>query len=312
MSELEVMMRGTTTLVAATVLAASLAGASLTVRRLDRLRAGATAEEALYVPSPKILRRMSLGYTGLLADIYWTRAVQYFGGHHHVRSEQYKLLEPLLDIATTLDPHLTVAYEFGATFLAQKPPEGAGDPNAAVRLVERGVRENPSAWRLYYNLGFIHYFERHDYAAAAAAFERGSQVPGALPWMKVMAAHMAQHAGDFQTARFLWSSLYQTTESEDIRANAAKHLRALRVDEEVSLLEKLVAGFHQRTGHWPATWAEMVAAGYLRGVPVDPTREPYRLAPGGQIFVQVPEDFPFITQGLPAEEPSNRPQTESK
>jgi hypothetical protein len=304
--------RGTTALVTALVLAASLAGATVTVRRLDHLRVGTATGEALYVPSPKILRRMSLGYTGLLADIYWTRAVQYFGVHHYVRSKQYKLLEPLLDIATTLDPHLVVAYEFGAVFLAQKPPEGAGDPNAAVRLVERGVRENPAAWRLYYNLGFIHYFERKDYSAAADAFERGSRVPGALPWMKVMAAQMSQHAGKIGTARFLWLNLYQTTESEDIRVNAAKHLRALQVDEEVALLEQLVAGFHQRTGSWPANWAEMVAAGYLRSVPLDPTRKTYRLAPGGKVLVQVPDDFPFITQGLPGEEPSNRTPPESK
>lgn len=300
-------------LVVALVLAACLAGASLTVRHLDHLRAVATAEEELYVPSPKILRRMSLGFTGLLADIYWTRAVQYFGEHHHMRSRQYKLLEPLLDITTTLDPHLTVAYEFGATFLAQKPPEGAGDPNAAVRLVERGIRENPSEWRLYYNLGFIHYFERKDYAAAADAFERGSRVPGALPWMKVMAADTSQHAGDLQTARFLWSSLYQNAENEDIRANAAKHLRALQVDEEVSALEKLVSVFHERNGRWPANWPEMVTAGYLRGVPLDPTRRAYRLGPDGRVLVQVPEDFPFITQGLPPEaETSNRQQSESK
>jgi len=296
---------------AALVLASCLTGAGLTVRHLDHLRAGATAEEALYIPSPKILQRMSLGYSGLLADIYWTRAVQYFGTEHHMRSMQYKLLAPLLDIAATLDPHLTVAYEFGATFLAQKPPEGAGDPDAAVRLVERGVRENPSEWRLYYNLGFIHYFERKDYAAAADAFERGSRVPGALPWMKVMAAQMSQHAGDLQTARLLWSSLYQTTENEDIRANAAKHLRALQVDEEVVLLEKLTAGFHERTGRWPANWVEMAGAGYLRGVPLDPTRRPYRLAPGGRVLVQVPQDLPFITQGGPPE-PSKRPQNESK
>jgi len=305
--------RGATTVVAAVVLATTLAGASMTVRRLDHLRSRANAAEALYVPSPKILRRMSLGFTGLLADIYWTRAVQYFGEHHHMRARQYKLLEPLLDIATTLDPHLTVAYEFGATFLAQKPPEGAGDPEAAVRLVERGVRENPSDWRLYYNLGFIHYFEREDYAAAADAFERGSRVPGALPWMKVMAADTSQHAGDLQTARFLWSSLYQTTESEDIRANAAKHLRALQVDEEVSALEKLASAFHERSGRWPTNWAEMVAAGYLRGAPLDPTRRGYRLAPNGQVWVQIPEDLPFITQGLPPEaETSNRQRGESK
>ena len=305
--------RRTTTLLAVVLLAASLAGAGLTVRRLDHLRVGATAEEALYVPSPQILRWMSLGYTGLLADIYWTRAVQYFGSHHHVYSRNYKLLAPLLDIATTLDPRLVVAYEFGSIFLSQKPPEGAGDPEAAVRLVERGVRENPSEWRLYYNLGFIHYFERKDYAAAADAFERGSRVPGALPWMKVMAAQMSQHAGDLQTARFLWSSLYQTTENDDIRANAAKHLLAMQVDEEVSALETLASTFHGRAGRWPANWAEMVAAGYLRGVPLDPTRRSYRLVPGGRVLVQVAEDLPFITKGLPpGQEPSNQQQTESK
>jgi hypothetical protein len=305
--------RKSTVLIAATVLAASLAGASLTVHRLDHLRAGATAEEALYVPSPKILRRMSLGYSGLLADIYWTRAVQYFGTEHHAGSREYKLLDPLLDITTTLDPHLVVAYEFGAVFLAQKPPEGAGDPDAAVRLVERGARENPSAWRLYYNLGFIHYFERHDYSAAANAFERGSRVPGALPWMKVMAAQMSQRAGNLQTSRFLWSSLYETTNNDDIRVNAVKHLRALQVDEEVSVLEKLAVGFHERTGRWPANWGEMVAGGYLRGVPLDPTRRPYHLTPGGRVLVQVAGDLPFITKGLAEEpQPSHQQQTESK
>jgi len=303
--------RKSTVLVAAIVLAVSLAGAAVTVHQLDHLRARATAEEALYVPSAKILQGLSLGYNGLLADIYWTRAVQYFGTEHHLRSREYRLLEPLLDITTTLDPHLTVAYEFGATFLAQKPPEGAGDPDAAVRLVERGVRENPSAWRLYYNLGFIHYFERRDYAAAADAFERGSRVPGAYAWMKVMAAQMSQHAGNVQTARFLWSSLYETSDNDDIRANATKHLLALQVDEQVALLEKLVAGFQQRTGHWPANWTEMAAGGYLRGVPLDPNRKPYRLTPGGRVLVQDPEDLPFITQGL-AEEPSQQQPNESK
>ena len=295
--------RRRTVFVAALLLVGSLACAALTVRHLDHLRANATADEALYVPSPKFLQRVSLGYTGLLADIYWTRAVQYFGQQHHLNSKNYKLLPPLLDITTTLDPHLLVAYEFGATFLAQKPPEGAGDPDAAVRLVERGVRENPSAWRLYYNLGFIHYFERKDYTAAAEAFERGSRVPGAYPWMKVMAAQMSQHAGDLQTARLLWSSLYQTTENDEIRANAAKHLRALQVDQEITLLEKISENFHERTGRWPSSWAEMIPGGYLRSVPLDPDRKPYRLAPGGQILLQDPEDFPFITQGVPESHP---------
>jgi hypothetical protein len=46
---------------------------------IEQLRAEVRPQEVLYVPSAKTLRRMSLGYTGLMADIYWTRAVQYFG-----------------------------------------------------------------------------------------------------------------------------------------------------------------------------------------------------------------------------------------
>lgn len=304
--------RAALTVLVAFLLAVCLAGASLTLTHLDRFRTSNQLADALFVPSAKVLQRMSLGYTGLMADIYWTRLVQYFGSKHHAGSMEYKQLEPLLDITTALDPHLVVAYEFGATFLSQKPPEGAGNPAAAVRLVERGIRQNPEQWRLYYNLGFIHYFERHDYAAAADAFERGSRVPGALPWMKAMAAQMSQHAGDIQTSRFLWSHLYESTEDEILRANAAKHLRALQVDEDITELQKVVESFHERTGRWPASWLELVRERYLRGIPGDPTGRPYRLGANGRVLVQVPSDLPFITQGLPGAEPSSPGTPESK
>ena len=134
------------------VMMVALLGSIVLLRQIDQVRQGATLEESLYIPSPKVLKAMSLGYTGLMADIYWTRVVQYFGSKHKANAMQYKLLAPLLDITTELDPHLRVAYQFGATFLAQKPPEGAGDPQAAVRLIEKGIRENPNTWQLYYEL----------------------------------------------------------------------------------------------------------------------------------------------------------------
>lgn len=290
---------GVTTWAAAGLLLCFLV-ATMALVWLDALRAGATLEETLYIPSPTLVKRMSLGYTGLLADIYWTRVVQYFGGLHHERSTQYKLLGPLLDITTTLDPKLVVAYEFGSIFLAQQPPEGAGDPDAAVRLVERGIKKNPDQWRLYYHLGFIQYIEKKDYKAAADAFARGSQVPGAHPWMKIMAATMAQHGGDVQTARFLWTKIYESTDDQMIKANAIKRLRALKVDEDVAYLQDLLRNYRERTGRFPASWNEMVAGGYVRGVPVDPLGHPYRLMSDGRVEVQSAEDFPFIQHGLPS------------
>ena len=293
------MSRWRMTVVFTVLMVACMGGAALTLHKLDQMRSGATLEEVLYIPSPQAVRRLSLGYTGLIADIYWTRAVQYFGSHHHEKALRYDLLWPLLDITTTLDPHLVVAYQFGSFFLAQKPPEGAGMPDKAVELVERGIAANPNEWKLYYNLGFIHYIERKDLKAASDAFARGAQVPGAHPSMKVLAATMLSRSGERDTARLLWKSIYDSSDDKDIRLNAEKHLEALKVDDDVTYLEQAVQVFKQHTGRLPGSFQEMQAAGLLRGIPVDPLGLPYRLMPDGRIEVQEPENLPFIEKGLP-------------
>src|SRR5205807_8408154 len=111
----------------------------------------------------------------------------------------------LLDITTDLDPHLLIGYQFGSIFLSQPPPAGAGQPDKAVALVEKGIKANPDYWRLYFTLGCIHYFDRKDYKAAHEAFQKGSEIPGAMPWMKVMAATMAEHAGETKMAVAIWT-----------------------------------------------------------------------------------------------------------
>jgi len=291
--------RRKTSIAAAACLVLSLAASSFVLHRTDQLRPQATLDEVLFLSSPKVIKRASLGYDGLMACIYWTRAVQYFGYRHHYYAVSYDLLAPLLEIATRLDPHLVVAYEFGSSFLAPKPPEGAGQPERAVELMKYGEANNPGNWRLYYDLGFVYYMELRDYKRAAEAFERGSHVPNAHPFLKVLAAQMAQHAGEYQTARMLWSATYQTTQDKQIRENAIQHLRALLVDEDVKQLQDAVTRFGQRTGRLPVSIEELCAAEGLRGVPLDPDGHPYKMTPQGLIEVRDPDNFPFVTQGLP-------------
>ncbi len=269
------------------------------LRQVDQLRTGATLQEVLYISSPKLLKRLSLGYSGLLADIYWTRAVQYFGSRHNQGAQSYDLLAPLLEITTALDPQLVVAYQYGANFLAPKPPNGAGMPQRAIDLVEFGIRNNPDDWRLYYEDGFIHYTELKDYAGAAEAFARGAEVPNAHPFLKLLAGRMAEEAGSLDTARMMWTTAYQTTTDRAIRANALAHLRALQVDEDVTTLEGLAARYKERTGQFPARFSDLETAGFMRGTPLDPFGHPYKLMPDGRVEVQSPDDFPFIEKGVP-------------
>ena len=292
-------------IIAGACLVLSLAASAIVLHRTDQLRPQATLDEVLFLNSPKVIKRASLGYDGLMACIYWTRAVQYFGNRHHNDAVSYNLLAPLLEITTHLDPHLLVAYEFGSSFLAPKPPFGAGQPKNAIELMDYGIQNNPDNWHLYYDLGFIYYTELKDYKKAAETFERGSTVPNAHPFLRIFAAQMAQHAGEYQTARMLRSAAYQTSQDQLIKQNAVEHLRALRVDEDVDHLQQAVTRFGERTGRLPASMAELLAAEGLAGIPVDPDGHPYKLTPEGRVEVRVPDDFAFATKGLP---PGYKPQ----
>jgi tetratricopeptide (TPR) repeat protein len=292
-----------------------LVGQALTVRRLDQMRPEATLEEILYIPSAKVLKRLCLGYDGLLADIYWTRAVQYFGGKltdKRTKSKRYDLLYPLLDITTDLDPHLIPAYEFGATFLTQTPPMGAGQADKAVLLLQKGVAANPDRWQLYFHLGFVNYLELKDYPAAANAFQHAGEMPGGNPNVLPMAGWAATRGGDIETAKRLWQIVYDTTKLDLVKKNAYMHLQGIAVDETVPLLQQAVERYKLTAGHDPQSWHDLERAGIVQGVPLDPNGTPYKLV-GGRVELAQPDKLPFATKGLPpGSEPSNQAPSDVK
>src|SRR5260370_1295678 len=105
---------------------------------IDGQRAALSQErDHVLLRSGRFLKMMSLEYAPLLADIYWTRVLQYYGNKHVRGQANLELLWPLLDITTTLDPNLLISYRFGAMFLSQRAPSGAGRPNLAAQLLQR-------------------------------------------------------------------------------------------------------------------------------------------------------------------------------
>ena len=285
--------------IAATVLLLSMAGGIAVLFAIDRVHMRQETQQTLYIQSPKTLRRLCLGYTGLLADIYWTRAVQYFGEQHHKGSGDFRLLAPLLQVTSELDPEMLPPYQFGANFLGPQPPNGAGRPGEALQLLQYGIAHNPDKWRLYYNLGFLYYTEFKDYPRAAEAFAQGAQLPITNGFMPILAARMAQQGGEFETARILWYSTYQSTKEASIRRNAVDHLRALQVDEQVTQLDGLVAKYRKQTGQFPTSMGDLERAGFIRGTPLDPNGHAYKIMADGRVEVQDPESILYITKGLP-------------
>jgi hypothetical protein len=242
----------------------------------------ATLSPVVYVTSGETLRRFSFGYQGLLADLYWTRAVQYFGRQKLAGTGDFQQLGQLLRVTTELDPHLVIAYRFGAVFLAEKPPAGAGRPDEALALIRRGIAANPAYWRLWQDLGFIYYWDLRDYAQAARAFESGSRQPGADLWMKTLAASVAAEGGELRTSRLLWSEVYSQAGNESIRRSAEEHLAAIKAVEDMTQLDQLLADFAHREERPAASISDLVRAGMLPGQPVDPSGVRYEVGQDGK------------------------------
>lgn len=266
------------------VLAQAFVGIYLIQTRIDReLGRYRAAEEVLYVENGDLLKRAVLGFDSVAADLYWLRTVQYYGGKRSFEpGKRFDLLEPLLEITTSLDPHLTIAYSYGAIFLSEPLPAGAATPLKGIELVDKGIQNNPGHWRFYLDKGFIYFWYLKDYRQAAETFLAGSKIPGAPYWMTAMAGRALTRGGDRQTARELWRILHRTAENDQMRGNALVHLQQLDALDQIDALNQLIARYQAAAGREASDWTELVRAGLLPGVPADPTGVPYVLNPLAQ------------------------------
>ena len=239
------------------------------------------ANPLLWLRAGPVARRLALGFDNLAADVYWMRAVVYYGGKR--RGEEagrnYDLLYPLLDLVTTLDPHFKMAYRFGAIFLTEAFPSGPGHPDLAVSLLQRGVAADPGTWEYMQDIGFVYYWWLQDFTAAAEWFDKAGTQPGAPTWLKPLAATTLARGGDRVSSRFLWRQIAESTDVDWLKTNAQLRLAQLDAMDEIDALNQIVGRVTTREGRPPRTWQQLVSSERLRGVPVDPAGVAFTLDP---------------------------------
>lgn len=255
----------------------------------DRTFARAAVDKpVLYVSDAGAMKRAALSYDALLADVYWIRALQHYGGERQKPryARRYDLLYPLLDLSTTLDPRFSIAYRFGAIFLAEPRPGGAGRADQAIALLKKGVAFDPNDWDYYHDIGFIYYWHLGDYTQAAEWFGRGGDLPGAPFWLKTYSAVMLTRGGDRQASRVLWTQMGSSNEADWVQRMAQLRLAQLDALDQIDVLKRIVDSYRKRTGRRAESWEQLAAAGVVRELPLDPSNTPYVLkAETGEIGI---------------------------
>lgn len=240
------------------------------------------------------IKGYAFGTEGLIADWYFMRSLQYIGGKmlehpeldinlDDLSSLNPRLLYPLLDNATDLDPHFIAAYSYGAMVLP------AIDKQKAIDLAKKGIANNPDSWRLYQHLAYI-YWKVGRYEEASETYEEGSKIQDAAPFMRLMAASMKTEGGSRETARKIYREMFAASDDEQVRLTAVRRLQELDSLDERDAIDRVLSEFREATGRCASSFGEIMPRLATVDLPdgrglridkahnlVDPTDVPYLL-----------------------------------
>ena len=232
------------------------------------------SQELLYLPNGKYLKAVSLGHAPLVADFVYIWAIQYYSDYE--REDRYRYIEHVFgNVIAELDPAYIDPYWLGALILSTE----AGDVDAGLRLLDKGIGRNPSAWILPYAAGWeCHRAGR--FARAAEYFDRAANTPGAPASIFRLEAGMTERAGNTREAIARWQDVLNDPRNDDgARAIAGRQIRMLSVRADIQDLNAAIESYRQRFGRPPNTLQELLSSGILKHLPQDPDGKPYAYDP---------------------------------
>jgi len=211
-------------------------------------------------PNSETALLASFGAREFLADWYWLKTIQYYGGGDPYG--KYRKLAELFDVVVTLSPKFLAAYQTGLIILP-----GEGFVEEAIALGKGGQRNLPDRWELPYYTGLVYHIYKKDYRAAAEQFTQAASLPGAPPIVQYFSGVYRNLANERQLAYEIFRTVAATSESDFIKERAAKYVLHLEV---IFQLEDALKSYQARFKRLPDSFEALVAAGILGRVPQSP------------------------------------------
>ncbi len=226
------------------------------------------------LPNGSFVKPMVLGYHHMAADLLWLNIVQVLG-EREVRQADYEWLFHALDVTTTLDPHYVYAYDVGGVVLA----ELAGRVDWSNALLEKGLAANPEAWRLPFQLGFNAFFHQQDYVRAADYMAIAARLPGRPAYVPELAARLYVEGKQPALAMDFLDVMERQTDDVHVLAVLERRKADVILERDLTILEEATQGYKARKGRGPKSFDELIQAGDLAAIPVEPFGGAYRLNP---------------------------------
>jgi hypothetical protein len=164
----------------------------------------------------------------------------------------------MFDIITDLDPKFTSVYTLGTILLTTD----ARKIDLALKLLKKGMADNPQSWQIPFTKGFIQYIHNKNPKEASKWFLIASYKENAPEIVQKFATWTLYKGKGVDLTLRLYLRLYETSSSEIFREKARRGITKVLSDQY-----KL---FHKDKGYYAGSFFDLYKAGYLPFIPQIP------------------------------------------
>ncbi len=230
------------------------------------------------LPSGSSLKILSFGFRNFLSDLLYIWSIQFYSTT--TLENSYDYIEQVFNTITDITPGYKDPYIIGALIMVYDK----GDVPMAIRLLDKGTRNNPAEWIFDHDAGYYAYRYLKDFKSAENYYSRAAQKPNAPSYIKRLKAHLVYLADNLQMAWQMWQEIYQQAKERLERDSAFNHLFQIKAELDARIIGERTRLFKERFGRYPRSLNELVQRGWIRQNPRDFSGAEYEYNPGtGQI-----------------------------
>lgn len=253
--------------------------AAFTLRQYEEVKPENPLENTLlYLPNEGFFSFIFFGNKPLAADVLYLWSIQHFS--QFAPNTQFQYLDRVYDLITNLDPHYIDPYRVGALIMLI---EAEGDPNrrkqSVLKLLDKGIRENPDDYTLAVEAAWHCYMDFVDYEKAVHYANIAAQRNPDDPWLKRMYGYFSRRAESMSLDELIayWTKLYEQAANEYQRMATSNQLFDLIAERDKRRYNPYLEEFKAQRGRCPESWSELIESG---------------IAPEGKApITEVPKDF---------------------
>ena len=209
-----------------------------------------------------ILPYIHFGFTNILTDFYWIRAIQDFiawNGKESFFLDYFKNI-------STLDPRFEYPYLFSILAVPQNKDLKTLDKVAAI--AGKGIDTIPTSWKIPFYLGTQYYlftrtYDKPEHYLAIAASRKSAPDGVYILYSSFIGKSVVpplQSEEDRKTAQSLVEIIYNNTDNETIKELAGKGIQEQAVTK---VLEKGIAAYKVKYGKYPKNVNEMLVVNFI-------------------------------------------------